>query len=139
MSKYFNTWFSIAIEISKLSKDPNTQVGAVIVDKSERQISIGYNGFAKGFELDEPEIWNDRELKHKLVVHAEINAIANCPFDTKDSSIFLTISPCHRCIPVLINAGIKNVYFLKNYKSESEIYLINLYKKHFDNFKQITL
>lgn len=136
--KYNKTWLEIAKVVSNLSKDPNTKVGAVIVS-NDKQLSIGYNGFAKGFEMDTINNWENRELKHKLVVHAEINAIANCPFNTQDCSIYLTIAPCHRCIPVLINAGITHVYFLSEYVNESEKELIDSYKNHFIEFKQIEL
>ena len=38
-------FINIANEIATRSKDPSTQVGAVIVDEKHRPVSFGYNGF----------------------------------------------------------------------------------------------
>jgi dCMP deaminase len=38
-------FINIADEVATRSKDPSTQVGAVIVDKNHRPVSFGYNGF----------------------------------------------------------------------------------------------
>ena len=70
-------FISIAREYSTWSKDPSTQVGAVAVDpKTRRVLSGGYNGFPRGIE-DTDKRLNDRDLKHSLVVHAEMNLIYN--------------------------------------------------------------
>ena len=41
-------FMGIALISSFRSKDPNTQVGACIVDKNNKIIGIGYNGFPIG-------------------------------------------------------------------------------------------
>ena len=46
------TFMSIAQIVSKRSKDPSTQVGACIVGKDNRVLSIGYNGAPNGFNDD---------------------------------------------------------------------------------------
>lgn len=135
--QYNLTWLNIAKEVSKLSKDPSTKVGAVIVSKDNRKFSIGYNGFAKGYP-DSKEVWNAKEQKHLRVIHAEENAIINCPFDTVGCKIYITISPCHRCIPRLINAGMESVYFGEWYSSEKHKNLVKEYLNHFREFKKIT-
>ena len=48
-----NVYMAMAKLISKRSKDPNTQVGAVIVSKDDRILSVGYNGFPNGCSDDE--------------------------------------------------------------------------------------
>lgn len=61
------------------SKDPNTQVGCVIVDKDDCIVSIGYNGFPIGVD-DDVFRWDKEDPednKHLYVVHAEMNAIIN--------------------------------------------------------------
>lgn len=136
MSKYHKAWMKMAVVASSLSKDPNTQVGALIVSEDNRKFSIGYNGFAKGYP-DDYSIWEDREEKHKRVIHAEENAIINCPFDTVGCSIYVTFKPCHKCLPRLINAGIKNVYYKNTYQGEKELELVKEYQEYFDNFKMI--
>lgn len=37
-------FLKIAREVATWSKDPSTQVGAVIVDPDQRVVSLGYNG-----------------------------------------------------------------------------------------------
>ena len=66
-------WMEVALVTSKLSKDPSTQVGAVVVTQDNRQCSIGYNGFARGIE-ETPDKWQ-RPTKYEYVIHAELNAI----------------------------------------------------------------
>lgn len=108
-------WLRVADVTSMLSKDPKTKVGSAIVTPDNRQCSIGYNGFAKGIKETE-EKWQ-RPNKYEYVIHSEINNLMNCPFDTRRCSIYLTISPCHRCISSLINAGIIKVVFKELYKN----------------------
>ena len=82
---------------AKRSKDPSTQVGAVIVSSEHRVVSIGYNGFPNGCSDDEFP-W-DREgdfgnTKYPYVVHAELNAILNSKHDLKGCSIYVSLFPC---------------------------------------------
>jgi dCMP deaminase len=67
-------FLELARHISGWSKDPSTKVGAVIVDPDNRVVSVGYNGFPRGVADLEHRL-NDRELKYKIVVHAERNAM----------------------------------------------------------------
>jgi dCMP deaminase len=108
-------WLEVAQVTAKLSKDPTTQVGAVVVTQDNRQCSIGYNGFAMGIE-ETPEKWQ-RPTKYEYVIHAELNAILNCPFDHKGCKLYLTLQPCHRCIEMVLNSGILDVYYLKEYEN----------------------
>ena len=113
-NKWDKHWLDVAEVFSQLSKDNSTKVGAVLVSTDNRQCSGGYNGFAAGMEDDNPELW-ERPLKYELVIHAEMNAIMNCPFDTKGCSIYVTHQPCHRCMVHMINAGIKKIVYSKDY------------------------
>lgn len=109
------TYMSIAKLIAKRSKDPKTQVGAVIV-KDNRILGVGYNAEPRGCTHDFD--WGSDE-KHLYVIHAELNAIANSTYfgnSLSGASIYLTLSPCHDCIKLLIQHGIKTVYYLKEYK-----------------------
>ena len=109
-SKLDINWLATAFIVSKRSKDPSTKVGAVIVGSDGKKVSVGYNGFPTGFH-DSPEYWSDRSLKYPRVIHAECNAIINCPFDTSGSTIYCTLHPCYRCLAMLINAGIKEIVY----------------------------
>ena len=113
------SWKKMFVEIAKVvaqrSADPHTQVGAVLV-KNNCVIGVGYNGEPKGFHFDFD--WNSPE-KYPYVIHAEMNAISNANrngVDCNGADIYLTLSPCHDCIKLLIQHGIKNVYYLKEYK-----------------------
>lgn len=97
--------------ISRASKDPSTQCGAVIVRPDKTVASMGFNGFPRGTD-DDPEIYADRDLKYSRVVHAEVNAVLHCrdPFPLKGYTIYTypgSISgSCDRCTTVIIQAGI---------------------------------
>ena len=52
-----NYFMAIAFLSAMRSKDPATQVGACIVNKENRIVGIGYNGFPKGCSDDELP-WN---------------------------------------------------------------------------------
>jgi dCMP deaminase len=124
------TYLQIAQSAALLSKDPSTKVGACIVSKDGRQFSIGYNGFPRGVE-ETPEKW-ERPLKYQYTVHSEVNAILNCPFDMRGSSIYVTLQPCHRCLGALIQAGIQYVYFNSYYERLEYIDVWNDLSKHFE-------
>lgn len=98
----------LAEHIAKLSKDPSTQVGAVIFDSKRRLISAGYNGLARGV-YDTPARLENREVKYKLVLHAEKNALlfATAPLD--GATIVVTHPCCAQCAAQVIQAGIKYV------------------------------
>ena len=130
------SWKKMFVEIAKVvaqrSADPHTQVGAVLV-KNNCVIGVGYNGEPKGFHFDFD--WNSPE-KYPYVIHAEMNAISNANrngVDCNGADIYLTLSPCHDCIKLLIQHGIKNVYYLKEYKD------IDLTKKIVENTDSIRL
>lgn len=109
------TFFEIAKVIAKRSKDPHTKVGAVLV-KDGHILGVGYNGEPRNFtyEFD----WNTPE-KYDYVIHAELNAIANaCAIgaNVSGADIYLTLSPCHECMKLLIQHQIKTVYYLEEYR-----------------------
>lgn len=101
----------IAREISSWSKDPSTQIGAVAV-RDRRILASGYNGFPRGIE-DLSERLNDRETKHKYVVHAEQNLIYNATehgVSLKGASVYVWGLPnCSECTKGLIQVGVKEI------------------------------
>ena len=116
------TWDEYFMAIAKLSamrsKDPSTQVGACIVDKNNRILSIGYNGAPNGYS-DDIFPWdregNELETKYPYVVHAEQNAILNARGKSLEGcSIYVNLFPCHDCARNIIQSGIKKVYYLED-------------------------
>ncbi len=99
------------------------QVGALIV-KDKMIISDGYNGTPSGFE----NICEDENNKTKpYVLHAEANAItkvAKSNNSSEGATLYVTSSPCMECAKLIIQAGIKRVVFLDNYRLEDGISLL---------------
>jgi dCMP deaminase len=108
----WDTYFlQIAAVAARKSKDPSTQVGAVIVRPDRTIVSVGYNGFPRGV-ADTPERLNDRPTKYSLVVHAEMNAILSARESLNGYTLYtVPFMPCDRCFVHVIQAGIKRVVF----------------------------
>jgi len=109
MNKWDVRFLQMATFVSTWSKDPSTQGGAVIADKDNRMVGLGYNGFPRGVADDHR--LQSREQKYKLVIHAEENAILNSTATTHGCTIFLTHPPCLHCSGMLKQAGISKVVF----------------------------
>lgn len=96
------------------SKDPNTKVGAAIVDDNHRVVSVGYNGFPKGCS-DEVFPWgrdgDTLDSKYAFVVHAELNAILNSKWPVAGCTIYVSLFPCNECAKAIIQSGIKEVIY----------------------------
>jgi dCMP deaminase len=99
----------LAKYISTASKDPSTKVGAVVVDEDRRVVSLGYNGLPRGVEDSQDRLMN-RDLKYKLIVHAERNALLFARGSIKGCSIYTyPMLPCAVCASMVIQSGIKKV------------------------------
>lgn len=112
--KWINRFAEIAKIIATWSKDPSTQVGAVVVNPETKTIvSEGYNGFPRG--IADNDRYLDRELKNKLVIHAEVNAILNALYNgrsVKGCTIFVHGLPvCSECAKFIIQSGISHVVY----------------------------
>ena len=108
-----NIYMNIAYEISTASKAQRKKVGAIIV-KDNRIISYGYNGTPYGFD----NVCEHNGITKKEVLHAESNAITKCAMSnesTKDSILYTTMSPCYECAKLIIQSGIKSVYYKEQY------------------------
>ena len=109
-------FMGVALLAAQRSKDPNTQVGACIVNEENRILSTGYNGFPYGCS-DDSFPW-DREgeqTKYPFVVHAELNAILNAGGRSlAHSRIYVALFPCCECAKAIIQAGIKEVIYLSD-------------------------
>lgn len=122
-----NVYMAMAKLISKRSKDPNTQVGAIIVSKDDRILSVGYNGFPNGCSDDEfpwaRSAKREYDTKYPYVVHAELNAILNFRGDNKafeGSTLYVTLFPCHECAKAIIQSGITRLVYLDNKYQDTE-------------------
>ena len=111
-------FMGVALLAAQRSKDPNTQVGACIVDEQNRILSTGYNGFPHGCS-DDDFPWNRDEAlgetKYQFVVHAELNAILNSRGKSlAGSKVYVALFPCNECAKAIIQAGVSEVVYLSD-------------------------
>lgn len=116
MTDWNSRFMGMAKAVSMWSKDPSTKVGAVVVGNKKQILATGYNGFPRGID-DNPERLENRELKYKFVVHAEMNAIYNASYtgtSLDGSKLYVYGLPvCRECCKGIIQVGIKEVYISK--------------------------
>ena len=110
---------SIAFLSAMRSKDPNTQVGACIVNPDKRIVGIGYNGFPRGCSDDQlpwaREAEDQMDTKYPFVCHAEMNAILNKnSAEVKGCTIYVALFPCNECSKLIIQSGISEVVYLSD-------------------------
>lgn len=116
------TWdeyfMGLALLSARRSKDPNTQVGACIVNQNNRIMSIGYNGLPAGCS-DDDFPWNNE--KYPYVCHAELNAILNnAGRDLTNCKIYVALFPCNECAKAIIQSGIKEVLYLSDKYADTD-------------------
>lgn len=106
----------VAFNVSKMSKDPSTKVGSVIVSVDKKRVSFGYNGFPPGFP-DRIKWWSERDrysddfCKYDLVSHAEDNAISQAKCDVSGWTLYCTHRPCLECAKRIVKEKISRVVF----------------------------
>jgi dCMP deaminase len=124
----YNKWdyrfLDLAELVSGWSKDPSTKVGAVISDKNNRIVSIGYNGFPQN--INDDNRLENRETKYKIIVHGEMNAILFANKSLQFCTLYTyPFMPCPRCASTIIQTGIKRVVSYNNmperWKDEFEL------------------
>ena len=121
----WDQYFMALAEVCSLrSKDPNTRVGACLVDENNKVISLGYNGMPIGCD-DTKMPWGRQskeflETKYPFVCHAELNAILNSKGKIYSGGIiYTTLFPCNECAKAIIQSGIRKVIY-KEDKYEKE-------------------
>lgn len=109
-------YMNMANLVAMRSKDPNTQVGCVIVGSDDRIKSLGYNGFPNGCPDDDfpwERIGEDPyDTKYFYVTHSELNAILNYKGESlAGSTLYVSLFPCNECAKAIIQSGIKKVIY----------------------------
>jgi dCMP deaminase len=103
-------FIDIAWAVSKRATCPSRKVGAVLVDPITHSIkTTGYNGTPRGIDH-----CPDHKTASPLCVslHAETNILINAAasgISTRGSWLYLTCTPCIKCAPLILNAGIERV------------------------------
>mgnify|MGYP001586052019 CR=1 FL=1 len=113
-------FLQLALQHARMSKDPSTKCGALIVGPDREIRSTGFNGFPRGI-ADTPERLNDQERKLRLMVHGEMNAVLNAArigVSVRGCSMYLALCdeleiwsgpPCTRCAVEIIQSGITEI------------------------------
>lgn len=101
-----------ALLAARLSKDPSTKVGAVIVDQNRRIVSKGYNGFPRGVS-DDPAYYEDRGEKLLRGLHAEANAILFAQRDLTGCTLYSSFVMCSQCAAMAIQTGISRIVYIQ--------------------------
>ncbi len=109
-------FMGVAMLAAMRSKDPNTQVGACVVDPQNVIVSTGYNGMPYGCSDDDfPWQREGDETKYPFVVHAELNAILNArQQNLSGSRIYVALFPCNECAKAIIQAKLSEVVYLSD-------------------------
>lgn len=115
---YTNYFLTLAYLVSQRSIDPSTKCGAVIVAADKRILSTGYNGPLRG--AHDSEVPLTRPEKYPHMIHAEENAILAYNGSAQDlvgSTIYVTGKPCHKCLRMILQKGIRNIVITNGNKT----------------------
>jgi dCMP deaminase len=139
MAEHRPTWDEYFIAITRQVATRSTclrrKVGAIIVN-DKRILTTGYNGAPKGvkscLEIGKcmrQELSIPSGQRHEIcrALHAEQNAIIQAAYHgvkIEGSSIYSTTQPCVLCAKMLINAGIKTIYYFEEYPDELALELL---------------
>lgn len=118
--KFLHLYMDIATRVSQMSYDTKYKVGCVIV-KDGNIIGFGWNGTPPG---DPNECKDENGITKDEVIHAEMNAIAKAAragISTSDADLFCTVSPCFTCAKLILQSGIKTVYYKIEYRMPQAI------------------
>jgi len=121
-------YMQVAYQFAKLSYAERRKVGSVIV-KDTQIVSFGYNGTPHGFNnsCESIDAQTGKLTTKPEVLHAESNAlakIAKSTVDSKGADLYVTMSPCCQCSKLIIQSGIKNVFYSEEYRDTKGIELL---------------
>ena len=131
--EYFTT---ITRQVASRSTCLRRKVGAIIV-KDKRILATGYNGAPRGVRSSleigkclREDLGIPSGERHEICrgLHAEQNAIIQAAYygiQIKDSVIYTTHQPCVLCAKMIINAGIKKIYYFEEYPDSLAVDLLN--------------
>ena len=120
--KKHNLYLDLVRRIALESYCKRLKVGALIV-KDGNIISFGYNGTPSGL----PNVCEEDNVTLPTVLHAESNAITKAcktPVTTEGATMYMTHSCCVECAKLIVQSGIKKVYYLEDYRDNSGINLL---------------
>jgi dCMP deaminase len=118
--RYF---MNLAVQAATRSTCPRKHVGAIIV-RDKTVLSTGYNGSIRGAPHC-TEVGCLMENDHCIrTVHAEANALVQAArhgIRLEGAQIYVTASPCFNCFKLIVNSGIRSIFFGEFYRDEKII------------------
>ncbi len=137
-----------SVLLSMRSTCSRLSVGATIV-RDKRIIAGGYNGSVSGDVHCIDEGCYMVEGHCVRTIHAEMNAILQCAkfgVPTENAEIYVTHFPCLQCTKMILQAGIKKIHYLTDYRNDTyaldlikrvgaEVHQVELSKKYFANLR----
>lgn len=121
--KLHSLYMDIATRISEMSYAQRKKVGCIAV-KDGRIMSMGWNGTPSGFDNECEEMVNGESVTKREVLHAELNMfskIARSHENVDGADLYVTLSPCFDCSKLIMQSGIKRVFFKEEYRDNSAL------------------
>lgn len=114
--RWMGRFLELLAHPSGWSKDPSTQVGAVLVSPDRRVVLPGYNGFPPSIP-DMPHLLANRDSKLARTIHAEQNVLQTAAKTglrlayPSGWTLFSTHCPCTRCSAIIVDSGVETVVY----------------------------
>lgn len=116
--KILNIAKVLSENISRISEDPYTKVGAIVLNKDGRVLSLGYNGLAPNKNVQK-SFWKNRDIRRKYMIHAEMNALSCISRYDNPYYLYVNLLPCGYCANLIASYGIKEVFYNEEYHLDS--------------------
>lgn len=128
----------IAILTAQRSEATRAKVGVVFLDSNDELVATGYNGTVRGFHTNVPEKIVDGHVvtDEEICIHAEQNGLMHAArrgISLRNGSAVVTMSPCTKCTALMIQAGIKKVWYNEEHRTLPDVE--RLYRSHIDLFQ----
>lgn len=112
MRKDIIDWaLDLAVVAASRSEDPYKKVGSIALRPDNSIAAVSYNGAPPKVNID----WTDREKRRSFVIHSEMNLLRYIK-PGECNRVVVTLSPCIDCLKNLTAYGIKQVFYIEEYK-----------------------
>ena len=135
------TMLAVAKVLSARATCVKRQVGCVLVDKTGRILSTGYNGVARGIqhctEKACPGAYGNAGSDTCQAIHAEINALLQCRDPQLIETCYTTVLPCMGCMKTLMNTSCQRIVYLDDH--ENSVFVLGQWFKAGGFAEQLSL
>ena len=119
------TFINIARILSMRTTCSRRGVGCVLVNHQGHILSTGYNGVGRGLTHCTEKPCRGSKLPTGVglgeceAIHAEQNALLQCPNVEDIYAAYITCSPCMHCAKLFLNTGVKHIYYIDVYNKDA--------------------